>query len=195
MLFRSEQMKETLSAWIDGEASEIEAHRLLRSLESDDGLKDLGLYYQQIKAVARRQNALSLEKHLDLNARISSAIRAEAFEGDGTDRGAQPWTQNKRYASFAVAASLTLAVLAGVQLQSTNETTAGPSIAQPATVPAPSTQFVSQPGAQPAQAELEPSELRELDEEKQRRLKEYLDKHDRSKTDQNARLVNAPPGD
>ena len=188
-------MKETLSAWIDGEASEIEAHRLLRSLETDAGLKDVGLYYQQIRAVARRQNALSLAQHLDLNARISSAIQAEAFEGDSLDQGSQPWTQNKRYASFAVAASLTLAVLAGVQLQSTQETPAGPGIAQPASVPTPTTQFVSQPAAQPAQAELEPDELRELDEEKQRRLKEYLDKHDRSKVDQNARLVKAPPGD
>ena len=70
--------KEWLSALIDGEASEIEVHRLVREFRSDETLNSSWAVYQKIRATARTNtDRLSIEHHQRLFDRISAAVEGE----------------------------------------------------------------------------------------------------------------------
>ena len=78
----TEQTKELLSALMDGEASEIEVHRLLRQMAGDDSVNEVWVAYQETRRVLRRPSKnvgesglqLSTRQHLELHRRISVAI-------------------------------------------------------------------------------------------------------------------------
>ena len=191
----TEVRKESLSALIDGEASEIEVHRLVREFRSDDSLSASWGVYQKIRTTARRDaDPLSIEHHHQLFARISSAIEAEDTHDEKP--AAQPASSNKVvFGSLAIAASLVVAVFVGVQQPEQNtpiaDVTPTPVNVTPVSVnPAPlnniaTAGFVEQ-GA---------PELVELDEEKQKRLRAYLKQHDRmSRMNPDTQFVNYPVG-
>ena len=70
--------KESLSALIDGEASEIEVHRLVRDFRSDESLKSSWAVYQNIGSTLRAgRGSASTEHHQQLFARITDAIESE----------------------------------------------------------------------------------------------------------------------
>ncbi len=70
--------KESLSALVDGEASEIEIHRLVREFKSDDTLVPSWIVYQQIRSVVRAErSSLGSRKQRQLFGRISQAIQIE----------------------------------------------------------------------------------------------------------------------
>lgn len=187
-----DNIKESLSALIDQEASEIEVHRLLRSVERDASLKTSWLRYQQIRSVIRQEQRLPIEAHLELNQRINAVIEAESPFADETGR-------KQRYAAvkllkpvggLAVAASLVAAIFMGFQTTQLVDSGAQQPI-DIATGPAEPAQTVADAAifSELADTPLNTTfasngsddefELRELDEEKKKRLRAYLMRHDR----------------
>jgi negative regulator of sigma E activity len=125
--------KESLSALIDGEASEIEVHKLLRHVKSIEGeagsispeTEDLHrswARYQEIRSVigpagskADGHSRMVASQHLALRLRISEAIEAEdthKLEGVSSLVGLTPRTAMAKYR--APAASLVVAIFVGL---------------------------------------------------------------------------------
>lgn len=105
----TQDYKESLSAMMDGEANELELQRTLKNASEDD-----------MAAWSRYQTASSFMKKdkdlffgADISAAVSNAIANEAPLKRKGISGAKP------ILSFAVAATVTLAVFAGLQLQQT----------------------------------------------------------------------------
>lgn len=157
-----------MSAYVDGEASEIEVHRLLRELDNEQGLKKSFLSFQHIHSVvsSNQSVALDLDQHAALFERISVAVQAEAAHDAGTNV-AIAW--QKPAIGFAVAASLVVAVFMGVDYMETDSVSAVAENQDEAI----STIMVAK------QSRENQPELRELDEDKQLKLREYLNQHDR----------------
>jgi negative regulator of sigma E activity len=88
----TEQTKELLSALMDGEASEIEVHRLLRQMAGDDSVDEVWVAYQETRRVLRRPSKnvsesgiqLSSRQHLELHRRISAAISDDGIHIKGS---------------------------------------------------------------------------------------------------------------
>lgn len=177
--------KESLSALIDNEASEIEVHRLLREFRSEKDLVGRWAVYQQVRATVRRGaepvSPLSPEHHQALFHRITEAVEAEETH-DALPKAAGISTSARVvFGSMALAASLVVAVFIGVQQP--EQTTELAESRQNAPV---EVQTVAN-SAPPQQT----AELVELDEEKQRRLRAYLNQHDRmSRMNTDQQLVN-----
>lgn len=178
----TDNLRESLSALIDGEASEVEVHRLLRQMDADSGLVPSWVSYQQVRAVVRGENVLSVEEHLSLHQRISLAIEDEASHAELPS--INPGVPTKRYvvpaAGLAVAASLVVAIFVGFTRQSTEGVPGSelvdvnpPQVINAQPVANNDNLLESQPEA------FNTDELRELDAEKQRLLRAYLNQHDR----------------
>lgn len=122
-----EVLQESLSAVMDNEADEMELRRVL-SASDDAELRATWSRYQIARAVMHKE---LLEPRLDIAAAVSAALASEALPVQSTVvRG--PWRSLGR---FAVAASVTVAVLAGVRLYNQDEV-AATQLAQQATQPA-----------------------------------------------------------
>ena len=184
-------IKETMSAFIDEEANEIETHRFLRSLakERDDieshdletreqsSLVSSFITFMSIRTSMLQQSysqRISLAEHEALFQRISSAIGKEPTKyGLSLD-----FPFRKRLIGSALAASLLVAV-SFVTLNMENsesvEVVEGGSV----------NQTEADNGVE--------SELRDLDAERQRYLRQYLNEHDRiMRTKRGSQLVNNP---
>ena len=193
----TDTIKQAISALMDEEASEIEVHRLLRHFENDPSTRETWIRYQQIRAVSQNETLLSSQQHLGLHERISGAIASEETFALSTPTNSRNWA--KPAAGFAIAASLVVAVFVGINsnqalnpemdaVATVPTATATPNIAAPIAAQPASTNDVL--GQQVAFNE-DDLELRELDEAKQQRLREYLLKHDRlSRMNNNTRTVN-----
>lgn len=122
-----EALKESLSAVMDNEADELELRRVLGA--SDDAeLRGTWSRYQIARAVMHKE---LLEPRLDIAAAVSAALANEDSPvAHQMARG--PWRTVGR---LAVAASVTLAVLAGVRLYNQDEIS-GTQLAQQAAQPA-----------------------------------------------------------
>jgi sigma-E factor negative regulatory protein RseA len=205
----AENIKESLSALIDGEASEIELHRLLREVEQDSSLKRNWAIWQQIRNVINGKPVYSVQQHLDLSTEISAAVAAESELDVKDGLIAKRSRFIKPLSGLAVAASITLAVTVGfnklntqpaseadagfVDTQSTSNlstpTLAGSPVTN--TIPAGNTQSVSVAdntdgkgiASRLANVQvLDPvieSDLRELPPEKEQRFRAYLLQQDR----------------
>jgi len=222
-IFVTDKIKETLSAWIDDEASEIEIHRLLRHYDADDSARQTWLGLQHTRALVRGDSGPSLEQHVSLHLRISSAIDADEVVHDngrglgkaaslssGLPAGLPSALPNwaKPAGGLALAASLVVAVFLGVQqgkvepLESAAVDSGSnrQSITQPISVQTVGTQ-TSQQGVgmaynvDPAyqfdkQLASDQTDLKALDEDKQRQLRAYLRQHDQmARINPNARTV------
>lgn len=131
-----EALQESLSAVMDNEADELELRRVINALE-DPETRATWNRYQIARAVMHKD---LLDPRLDLATAVSAAI-AEEIAPVKVARG--PWRSIGR---LAVAASVTVAVLAGVRLYNQDEI-AGNQLAQqqPATQQAPSVPQVQGP--------------------------------------------------
>lgn len=122
-----EALQESLSAVMDNEADELELRRVL-SASDDAELRATWSRYQIARAVMHKE---LLEPRLDIAASVSAALTDEALPvAKQAVRG--PWRMVGR---LAVAASVTVAVLAGVRLYNQDEV-AGTQLAQQAAQPA-----------------------------------------------------------
>jgi len=104
----SDKQAESLSALMDNEAHELELHRLLNQGQ-DPELRARWSRYHMARSAMR--NDVSSFTHLDISSAVSEAIDKESISGK------KSWVQ--AIVSFAVAASVTLAVLVGVRVYNT----------------------------------------------------------------------------
>ena len=122
-----EALQESLSAVMDNEADEMELRRVLGA--SDDAeLRATWSRYQIARAVMHKE---LLEPRLDIAAAVSAALADEDLPVQGKTVVRGPWRSVGR---FAVAASVTVAVLAGVRLYNQDEV-ASTQLAQQAAQP------------------------------------------------------------
>jgi len=135
----TDNTKESLSALIDGEASEIEVHKLLRHVKSiqpesgtyspeSEDLHQSWARYQEIRSVigssgseGHRNTRMVASQHLELRLRISEAIEAEdthKLEGASSLAATGSGTLLAKYrapaAGLAIAASLVVAIFVGL---------------------------------------------------------------------------------
>jgi len=113
------QIKESLSALMDGQADPLEVRRVLKSVSEDDELRDTWRRHQMAAAAMRRELP---EQVVDYSVAIRNAIEQEQsiHARTGVGRLLQPLGR------FAVAASVAAIAVIGIQQYS-----------QPASEPAP----------------------------------------------------------
>jgi sigma-E factor negative regulatory protein RseA len=121
-----EALHESLSAVMDNEADELELRRVLAASD-DPELRSAWSRYQVARAAMHKE---LLEPRLDIASAVSAALADEAAP-TRTMRG--PW---RTFGRVAVAASVTVAVLAGVRLYNQDDATAVQQLAQQAAQPA-----------------------------------------------------------
>lgn len=182
--------KESLSAFIDGEAQEVEVHRLLREFREDKALKSSWAAYQQAGFLARQApgqrapagKALTPAWHEALLDSIHAAVAAEPAHGQREAAKARlpqpglPWlAQIPRLGAggLAAAASLLLAAGLGIALL------LGGGLGQEPPAPVARAPFEAGPLDAAGAEQGRPLELTELDEDKQRWLRNYLNQHRR----------------
>jgi sigma-E factor negative regulatory protein RseA len=117
-----EALQESLSAVMDNEADELELRRVLNAFD-DVETRETWARYQIARAVMHKDLLLP---RLDIASAVSAALADEAVPAKAS-RG--PWRSLGR---LAVAASVTVAVLAGVRLYNQDEI-AGVELAQQST--------------------------------------------------------------
>jgi sigma-E factor negative regulatory protein RseA len=172
--------RESLSSLIDGEASEIELHRLVRDFRSDESLTFSWAAYQHIGLTLRAgSGSVSIEHHQQLFTRITDAIESE----DSHSREVQKAASFRAViaGSLALAASLVVAIFVGIQPPPESQRLADAGVQTAFRGAASSNQPPAldiQTAATPSQVQRRTPELVELDEEKQRRLRAYLNQHD-----------------
>ena len=172
--------RESLSSLIDGEASEIEVHRLVREFRSDESLSSSWAIYRHIGSTLRANSgSASIDHHQQLFARITDAIETEDSHSREEQKTVSPRTVI--IGSLALAASMVVAILVGSHPPPESQplADAGSRPAFTGTVssnqsPALDVQAVATSSELPQRT----PELVELDEEKQRRLRAYLNQHD-----------------
>ena len=172
--------RESLSALIDGEASEIEVHRLVREFRSDESLVSSWALYQQIGSTLRAERgSVSIEHHRQLFTRITDAIESEDSHSRESQKAASP--RAVIAGGMALAASMVLAIFIGIQepSESVPLADAGPQTAAMETASSNQSPLLDvQTVANQSDVQPRTPELVELDEEKQRRLRAYLNQHD-----------------
>ncbi|MCS3836532.1 sigma-E factor negative regulatory protein RseA [Pseudomonas sp. JAI111] len=114
-----EALQESLSAVMDNEADELELRRVLNAFD-DVETRETWARYQIARAVMHKDLLLP---RLDIAAAVSAALADEAVPAKASR---SPWRSLGR---LAVAASVTVAVLAGVRLYNQDEI-AGVELAQ-----------------------------------------------------------------
>lgn len=100
------RIHESLSALMDGEASQMETLRLLRGMEQDTALRESWQRYQLASAALRRELPPRI---VDFSARISAAIEAEKSPKPSLLRFVQPLSK------VAVAATVAAVAVLGVR--------------------------------------------------------------------------------
>jgi len=121
----SQQLGESLSALMDGEATEIEIRRILKSNgESKQSVDDRWMRYHIARDALKGE--LTLDTPIDMSASISAAIDAEpVFSGVSSSDFSKKTKKEKtsfwpNLGKFAVAASVAGAVVVGVQFSPSN---------------------------------------------------------------------------
>ena len=122
-----ETLQESLSAVMDGEAGELELRRVLNASDTPE-MRATWSRYQLARAAIHKE---LLEPRLDIAAAVSAALVAETAPV-AIKRIRGPWRTLGR---LAVAASVTVAVLAGVRLYNQDEVAGAQQMAQQAALP------------------------------------------------------------
>lgn len=106
----NQTLQESLSALMDNEADELEIRRVLQSSESDPALRSTWNRYQLARAVMHKE---PWQPKLDLSAGIAAVIADEPAPIMAEPKAPRVWQNLSR---LAVAASVTMAVLVGVNM-------------------------------------------------------------------------------
>lgn len=157
----SESLKESLSALMDNEADELEVRRVLKACGDDASLRSDWARYHSARALMHKE---PWQGRIDLSAGVAAAIANDPVPATTTAKVSRVWQSMGR---LAVAASVTVAVLVGVNMFQQDGGSGSPAMvadqAPPVALPnAPATQpgavlaGYSQPGVvdQPAQEPL-----------------------------------------
>lgn len=114
----NDRLRESVSALVDGEASELELRRMLGSTDSAEVRERWKAY--QLTRGALAGDSLQFA-HIDLSARVAAAIDAESVEAE--ESGSFAW--RKSLAGLAVAATVAAVIVMGGQtLQMSGESEA-----------------------------------------------------------------------
>jgi sigma-E factor negative regulatory protein RseA len=105
----SDKLRESISALVDGEANEMDLHRVLKASEIDDNARQSWRRYQAISAVIKNEERSLLQ--IDLSAAVQLAIA-----DDKKTVGGRISEMLKPMISVAVAATVTVAILTGTQI-------------------------------------------------------------------------------
>jgi sigma-E factor negative regulatory protein RseA len=123
----SDRNKESLSALMDGEADELEIRRVLNQLDKDDELRDNWKNYHLMGSLMRDESIDSLDLTHGINQVLDGELAPKGAAGVHALGAMASQVKTSRSAwykpltSVAVAASVTLAVLLGVQLIEPND--------------------------------------------------------------------------
>lgn len=176
----SEQLRESLSALMDSQASELELQRLLKQVGKDGELRDTWVRYQAVRTVLSGQSAGDLR--MDISSRVSAAIAAESAPAATSARA----RLLRPLASFAVAASVAAVVVLGGQQLAQVADPADPYGAGQASIAGASpVGLVNSLGAVPVQASygaepvpvLEPAARTAYKELARQRMQMYMQEH------------------
>lgn len=118
-----QRLRESLSALIDGEATELELRRVLDRLGESSELRETAINYQRIGAAIRHEP--SAFANIDLSSSIRAAI-ADEFPPELEESAGDEKSSNQKANSgkvgwianltrFAIAASVAVATVVGVQ--------------------------------------------------------------------------------
>jgi sigma-E factor negative regulatory protein RseA len=105
----SDKLRESISALVDGEASEMDLHRVLKASETEDSVRQSWRHYQAISAVIKNEQPSLLQ--IDISAGVKLAIA-----DDKKTVGGRISEMLKPMMSVAVAATVTVAILTGTQI-------------------------------------------------------------------------------
>ncbi|PCJ44293.1 MAG: hypothetical protein COA99_07140 [Moraxellaceae bacterium] len=118
----TDKAREEMSALMDGEASELELHRVLKCSETDEELRSSWRRYHLTRSVIRgeaRDKGLLMHSSLDITAAVSQAIADEpAYAEESSENGKRGvWFDRvlRPLGSVAVAASVSAMVIFGWQ--------------------------------------------------------------------------------
>ncbi|WP_456270149.1 sigma-E factor negative regulatory protein [Kushneria sp. AK178] len=116
----NQKVRESLSALMDGECSEFETRRVLKSLSEDAGEEaDTWRRYHLMRSIMQRDSAV------DVSTDLSASIRAR-LEQETMEDGVEPPETHRRTVPFsfmgsaAIAAAVSLMVMTGVQVYRAN---------------------------------------------------------------------------
>ncbi len=109
MVEKGNNFRETLSALVDGEVSEFELHRLLKSLNGDEleELREVWNRYNITSSVIRGE---TFSKEVDYQLRIADEVNLEC-----DDQANNSWTLSGFARQFSVAASVAFITVVGVR--------------------------------------------------------------------------------
>jgi sigma-E factor negative regulatory protein RseA len=115
----SDSLRESISALVDDEAQELELHRVLGNMESNEELRQTWKRYQSASFSMKRQ--MDCRFDLDISGRVSAALADEpVVTADASDTEANEKTRFARFfkpvLSMAVAASAAFLVIFAVQM-------------------------------------------------------------------------------
>ena len=181
--------KEQLSAFIDGETSELEELSLSRSLSQGEDLIDPWVSYLKIRGATSLKDPLNSEDHRILYEKISNSIHSDETHLNGSKR---PESKRFAYAGYGLAVSLVLA-LGIFLLPQENEslvdanTDVGKDYRQ--------SKIGLEQVAGQSDLLVNAPELFDLDQQKRDRLRSYLNEHDRmveleSESESESKLAN-----
>lgn len=130
----TENLRESLSALMDGEASELEVRRVLATMDQGDEVRQTWRRYQLASSVMRKSATLSL--NIDISERVAQSIADEEIElVSEVSESPAAWRKVWRpVTSVAVAASVAVAVVFGT-LQFAQDEQAVPFTAKSNTAP------------------------------------------------------------
>jgi len=116
----SDSLRESISALVDDEAQELELHRVLASMDSDEELRQIWRRYQTASFTIKRQ--MDCRFDLDISERVSSALADEpAVEMEIPTEKSRFGRVLKPVLSMAVAASAAFLVIFAVQMGGQDE--------------------------------------------------------------------------
>ncbi|REC96105.1 sigma-E factor negative regulatory protein [Kushneria indalinina] len=116
----NQKVRESLSALMDGECSEFETRRVLKSLSEDAPEEaDTWRRYHLMRSIMQRDNAIDVSTDLSasIRARLEQEHMEDAEPGQETHRRTAPFSF---MGSAAIAAAVSLMVMTGVQVYRAN---------------------------------------------------------------------------
>ena len=165
--------KEQLSAFLDGETTEIEEHSLSRSLSQGDSLIKAWISYLNIRRATSMKDPLSSENHIKLYREISKAIKSDETHFNSAKRSNRA---RFAFAGYGVAASVVFAL--GVFLILPQQKDESLVNLEPDVIKNDGYARIEE-AADQSDLLVNAPELFELDQQKRDRLRSYLNEHDR----------------
>lgn len=121
----TQQLRESLSAIMDGEGNELELRRVLKGLDESPEQAEAWRRYHVIGSAMRRERYIAPQ--MDISSRVMSAIALEQQEQDAQvpAHASRRFTGVSFMGGAAVAAAVSLMVVTGVQVFRGNGTPGG----------------------------------------------------------------------